>query len=268
MEEEDFFNKYLQKKEINKTSTYFEDWRHECTRIESKIPELPFSNVWIAKETIRKFPEGVSVYFAILNSLRCWNYFKAPYGIVGYSNTGGFGIDGGLSTLIGSSFANREKLYFCIMGDLGFFYDMNSLGIRHLGNNVRILLINNGRGTEFTNFNHLGATFGENAKTFFAAAGHFGNQSRNLVKHFATDLGLEYLSAENKKEYLEKMDYFVSSDTYKKSVLLEVFTNGEDESEAIRIMRSLEVDSKQIAKQAIKSFLGKKMIDNIRKIKR
>ena len=268
MEEEDFFNKYLQKKEINKTSTYFEDWRHECTRIESKIPELPFSNVWIAKETIRKFPEGVSVYFAILNSLRCWNYFKAPYGIVGYSNTGGFGIDGGLSTLIGSSFANREKLYFCIMGDLGFFYDMNSLGIRHLGNNVRILLINNGRGTEFTNFNHLGATFGENAKTFFAAAGHFGNQSRNLVKHFATDLGLEYLSAENKKEYLEKMDYFVSSDTYKKSVLLEVFTNGEDESEAIRIMRSLEVDSKQIAKQAIKSFLGEKMIDNIRKIKR
>ena len=51
-------------------------------------------------------------------------------------------------------------------------------------------------------------------------------------------------------------------------MLLEVFTNGEDESEAIRIMRSLEVDSKQIAKQAIKSFLGKKMIDNIRKIKR
>ena len=89
-----------------------------------------------------------------------------------------------------------------------------------------------------------------------------------MQRLFLLQQGIEYLSAENKKEYLEKMDYFVSSDTYKKSVLLEVFTNGEDESEAIRIMRSLEVDSKQIAKQAIKSFLGKKMIDNIRKIKR
>lgn len=33
--------------------------------------------------------------------------------------------------------------------DLSFFYDMNAAGIRHVGNNVRIILLNNGGGAEF-----------------------------------------------------------------------------------------------------------------------
>ena len=64
------------------------------------------------------------------------------------SNTGGFGIDGILSTLVGASLADKEKLFFAILGDLAFFYDMNVAGNRHVGNNIRILFINNGKGTE------------------------------------------------------------------------------------------------------------------------
>ena len=65
------------------------------------------------------------------------------------SNTGGFGIDGSLSTIIGAALANKEIIHYCVLGDLAFFYDMNALGNHNVGNNVRILLVNNGRGTEF-----------------------------------------------------------------------------------------------------------------------
>lgn len=65
-----------------------------------------------------------------------------------YSNVGAFGIDGGMSTLIGQSVVT-ENMSFMIIGDLAFFYDMNSLGIKHIKNNLRILLINNNGGVEF-----------------------------------------------------------------------------------------------------------------------
>lgn len=117
------------------------------------------------------------IHFGILNSLRSWNYFELPKGVESASNVG---IDGCVSSLIGASLSNKEKLYFSIVGDLAFFYDMNSIGNRHLGNNVRILLINNGTGTEFRNFNH--PAFGESADEYHAAGGHFGNKSKTTQK--------------------------------------------------------------------------------------
>lgn len=266
MEEEVFFKRAVESAKDTVENTYYSEWKEECSRIESKIPELPFSNVWIAQQTINKIPEGSTVYFAILNTLRSWNYFKQPESINGFSNTGGFGIDGGLSTLIGASLINSQKLYYCVIGDLGFFYDMNALGNRHLGNNVRILLINNGRGTEFTNYNHPGAAFGDDAKPYFAAAGHFGNQSRDLVRHYATDLGLEYLCADNKKDYLECLEKFTAPSSYGKSILFEVFTEGDSESDAIKIMHFLEKDTSMSAKQTVKEILGNKNYNTLKKL--
>ena len=40
------------------------------------------------------------------------------------------GIDGQISALVGESLVNPEKLHFGAVGDLTFFYDMNSLGNR------------------------------------------------------------------------------------------------------------------------------------------
>lgn len=62
-------------------------------------------------------------------------FFPIDQTIECYSNVGAFGIDGGLSTLIGQSIVT-DKLCFMIIGDLAFFYDMNSLSIR----NIKIML--------------------------------------------------------------------------------------------------------------------------------
>ena len=95
-----------------------------------------------------------------------------------------------------------EKLYIGVMGDLSFFYDMNALGNRHVGNNVRILMINNGRGQEFRNYINPAYKWGESADEYVAAGRHFGNKSNDLMRHMAEDLGYEYMCASTKEEVL------------------------------------------------------------------
>ena len=98
----------------------------------------------MAQQTLPLIPENSALYLGILNSLRSWNFFDKPDGVEAYANTGGFGIDGGISSLAGAALASPEKLFFGITGDLAFFYDMNIFGNRHFASNIRLLLINNG----------------------------------------------------------------------------------------------------------------------------
>lgn len=273
MEEHEFFEHYCKKREEN--NTIANEWKEYRDVLISKIPELPFSNIWIAQQTISKLPHNTILHLGILNSLRSWNFFEVSNSITCYSNTGGFGIDGCVSTIIGASLASKTKLIFGVVGDLALFYDLNSLGNRHIGNNIRLLVINNGRGTEFTNYNHKTAQFGSDTDDFIAAAGHFGNKSTKLLKHFADDLGFEYLSANSKAEYLSILDKFVSPNMSEKSMVLEVFTNSVDESDALKIMRELESPLNMVSKEnmpkvafvkkAAKRIIGENNIEKIRK---
>ena len=233
----------------------------------AKIPDtLPFSNVWIAQQTAHRLPENSVLFLGILNTLRTWNYFDIPDSVYGYANTGGFGIDGYISSFIGASLACPEKLFFCVAGDLAFFYDMNVLGNRHVGKNVRILLVNNGKGTEFRNYMHPGASFGEEADKYIAAAGHYGNKSCQLVRHYAEDLGYEYLSASNKEEYLNNIDRFLTPEMIERPMLFEIFTTDQDESEAIRMMRNLNITTTTVLKNVVKSLLGEKGKEMVKKM--
>ena len=144
MNEEDFFVHYSQDTDKIDTS-YFDEWHTEYENLIGRIGELPFSNIWIAERLSNKLPEKSILHLGILNSLRSWNYFKIPQSVLAYSNTGGFGIDGIVSSAIGASLAT-DKLVFCVLGDLAFFYDLNAVGNRALKKNLRILLINNGHG--------------------------------------------------------------------------------------------------------------------------
>lgn len=265
MREEDFFEYYVQEKDDEDKDSYLKECQLEYERLLKKIPELPFSNVWVAQKSVKFLPKGSVLHLGILNTLRAWNFFEIPKEVLGYSNTGGFGIDGITSSLVGASLSNKEKLYFGVLGDLAFFYDLNVLGNHHLGNNIRIMLINNGRGTEFRNYSHNAAQFGEEADRFMAAAGHFGNKSKNLVKNFVQDLGFEYISAENKNEYLEKVNYFFSEEKYKKPIVFEIFTDSLDESNALMIMGNLDVTVKGRIKKVLKKVLGQNRIEKLKK---
>lgn len=263
MEEQYFFEYYVKgKKEYVGNQDLLDKWKKEEEKLRKCIPEVPFSNIWIAEQTSKKLPPNSILHLGILNSLRSWNFFEIPSDIEVSCNTGGFGIDGILSTAIGASLGNLHKTVFCVIGDLAFFYDLNSLGNRYIRNNIRILLINNGKGTEFRNYNHLAAQFGDSADEYIAAAGHYGKKSRDLILHYATDMGFEYLSADNKEEYLEKLDYFVTEKELDKPIIFEIFTDSEEESDALRKIRNLIIDPRENRVKKIlnitKNVLGEK----------
>lgn len=268
MPEEEFFERYA---EDNASHTELLDaMTAEVETIEEKIPELPFSNIWIAQQMHNKLPKGCELHLGIYHSLRSWNFFKLPVGIQAKCNVGGFGIDGGVSTMMGASFVHPEKLFIGVFGDLAFFYDLNVIGNRHVGNNVRILLINNGKGNEFRNYNHPCYFLGEEADLYVGAAGHFGNMSRKLVKDFSTDLGYEYLVASNKSEFKAVIDRFLTPEMTDKPMLLEVFTQTEDESKALEqilnVISDPKLTIKNTIKQTAKNILGKKGYEIARKI--
>lgn len=246
MKEETFFRRYAaladertEQKQVGKA--WLVQCQTEYRKLQAVVPDLPFSNLWIAQQTAHRLPEGCALHLGILNSLRAWEMFDVPISVQGngFVNTGGFGIDGCMSSTIGGAIAHPDQLHFLVIGDLAFFYDLNSLGNRHVGNNLRILLVNNGKGTEFRNYNHPAAQFGEDADKYMAAAGHYGNKSVQLVRHYAEDLGYEYIQASNKEEYLSNIGKFLTSDITNKPILFEVFTNNEDESDALKLMSTL-----------------------------
>lgn len=270
MPEIEFFKHYA--KEGASHHEYLDSLNQEVESVKAQIPELPFSNIWMAQHMVDKVPVGSEIHFGIYHSLRSWNFFKLPAGIQAKCNVGGFGIDGGVSTMMGASFVHPEKLFIGVFGDLAFFYDMNVVGNRHVGNNVRIMLINNGKGNEFRNYNHPCFFLGEEADEYVAAAGHYGNKSHKLVKDYATDLGYEYLSASNKEEFLAVIDKFLSSTKNEQPILFEVFTDTEDESNALEMLCNIVVDPKLVTKKAIKGMvkqvLGDAGVNVVKKVLR
>lgn len=273
MTEEAFFRRYAAlAEERTEQQQAGKAWQAQCQaeyrKLQAVIPELPFSNPWIAQQTAHRLPEGCVLHLGILNSLRAWEMFDVPTSVQGsgFVNTGGFGIDGCMSSMIGGAIARPDQLHFLVIGDLAFFYDLNSLGNRHVGNNLRILLINNGKGTEFRNYSHPAAQFGEDADKYMAAAGHYGNKSLQLVRHFAEDLGYEYMQASCKEEYMGHLERFLTPELTEKSILFEVFTNNEDESDALKLMSTLIEDSMMKIKQDLKSMMSQPVKNLLKKV--
>ena len=128
------------------------------------------------------------------------------------------------------------------------------------------MVINNGRGTEFRNYGHIGHRFGEDADMYIAAAGHYGKKSHLLLNHYAEDLGFEYISASNKEEYLNSVEKYLNPKITDKPILFEIFTDSKDESEAIRIMKNIELPTKIKVKKMVKSAIGEQGVNIIKKI--
>lgn len=216
----------------SKSKLYISELQREVENI--NIPDLPLSNTLISYELSQLLSGEVNLHLGILNSLRNMNFFPLQQSVDTSSNVGGFGIDGALSTLVGQSMANKNKLYFGLIGDLAAFYDMNALGNRHITNNLRILMVNNGGGVEFRLNNTLEAQWSSDTDEFISAHGHFGS-----MKGWASSMGFHYISANNKNEFYEYINSFCSKklDKFEKPVLFEVFTKTEDEQLGWEMMR-------------------------------
>ena len=263
-----FFEQYGRNGE-NKHA-FIDEMKEAYSRLYARIPELPFSNIWSAQQLSSRIPKDAIFQISVSNTRRSWNMFPMPEGVTSGCNVGCCGIDGCTSTLVGASLVSPDKLHFLVTGDLAFFYDLNVLGNRHIGRNVRILLVNNGVGAEFRIYTHYCYKFGEDTEKYIAAGGHNGHRSPQLVKHIAEDLGFQYLSANDKEEYMKAFPVFVNPKMTDKPMIFEIFTTPGDESDALKLMRTLNTDAGAILqsniKEGIKSALGKEGIKFVKNI--
>lgn len=223
---------------------YYEKFNALCSKTD-KSPDIPFSSAFVAQTLHDKMPKDSVIQFSILHSLRVWNLFDIDPSIACYSNVGAFGIDGGMSTLIGQSIVT-DKLCFMIIGDLAFYYDMNSLGIRHIKNNVRILLVNNNGGVEFK----LSDKNYDRINRYIAAANHYKN-----AKGWAETCGFEYLSVRNKDDFLKNYQHFISESD--KPIVFELFISDKDDFQGYRKLldANRKVEMTELLKRQVKRFI-------------
>ena len=163
----------------------------------------------------------LSIHYANSSAIRLANIYAAhPV----WCNRGVNGIEGSLSTAAGFSCVTDEPV-FCVVGDLSFFYDQNALWNQNLRGNLRILLLNNGKGGIF----HMLPGLEQSAArdTFVAAEHH------TTAEGICQQNRVRYLKATNMEEMQEGVDTLTreSCDT---PMLLEVFTNPADDQAALR----------------------------------
>ena len=82
-------------------------------------------------------------------------------------------------------------------------------------------------------------------------------------------MGFEYLCATNKDEFLKQVEKFTQPELTDKPVLFEVFTDYQEESEALNKMNHIIEDAptaKDVAKKMAKGILGEKGVQTLKHI--
>lgn len=223
----EFFTEYANRSKKIGSTSYYDTW-HTLTKTKIIPKDLPLSHAYIAYKLAPMLPKNSVLHLGILSSLRSWNYFDVDPTIACYSNVAAFGIDGCLSTFIGQSVAS-DKLNFLIIGDLSFFYDMNAMGIRHIKNNARVVLVNNNGGGEFRLYNHPANEFGDEANKHIAATGH--NAS---AEAWVKSVGWDYIAIKTKSDLDKQIAKFTEKSD--KPIVMEVFTTMHDDSVGVKKM--------------------------------
>lgn len=251
----DFFKlliNYLPKKAVNKLE-YFNIWKNCVNQVQ--IPDFPYSNFYIAQELSKKIPDYSIMHLAILNSTRIFQFFDLPENVRVFSNIGALGIDGCLSTFIGQASCTKQ-LAFCIIGDLSFFYDMNAAGIKHISNNVRIILLNNGGGSEFHFF--MGKKKIPTINDYICA------EHKKSAKGWVSSLGYIYESITDKNEFQEILpDLMKPSES---PIFVEIFTDMEEDAKLTKAFYSQNFQEKISAKKLANNILSTNQKKVIKKL--
>ena len=219
------------------------------------VPDLPLSHVYCIQQLCKHIPEKSILHTSIFNSIRLLQYFKLPSSVKCYANYGALGIDGSMSTFLGQA-TLYKGLSFLIIGDLSFFYDMNSLMIRHNRNNIRILLLNNSGGAEFYQNNGWYDTI-----DLHTAAAH-----NHSAKGWAEENNFLYISVKDKSSLDNELALFVCEND--KPILIEVFTNLKTDETALKTLKEAnkQVTSTDHLKRLIRNAVGEKGISVIKNI--
>lgn len=213
MPEAYFFNMLVDNCVSKSEGTYYTDWKTIADL--PTVPDMQYCELYAITKLMSQLPANCDLQLANSQTIRMAHYIPIKESIRVNCNRGVNGIDGSMSTAVGFG-ADCDKPLFYITGELSFFYDMNSLSIRHLSKKTRILLINNQGGAVMYDKPRNTAT---NELPIYLAAGE-----SKVAKGWVESLGFKYLTATNKKEVDAGVNVLLD-ESINSPVLLEVFTN-------------------------------------------
>ena len=189
---------------------FVQKWEALLAQIRQQVEanEPPYSSAAVVKYFEQKRGANI-VHYANSMAIRLANtYSKTPV----YCNRGVNGIEGSLSTAAGFSCVTDEKV-FCVIGDLSFFYDQNALWNQNLRGNLRILLLNNGKGGIFDMLPGLEKS---PARDKFVAAEHHAT-----AEGICQQNDIYYQQATTTEEMQRGIDLLLSAD-FSRPMVLEV----------------------------------------------
>ena len=194
---------------------YISKWAKKSEILPAPGEDLPFSDISVTGKFLRFIPAKSTLIVGNSSSVRNIQLFPLDKSIHVFCNRGTNGIEGSVSTAIGYSTIHDGQTYL-LVGDLSFFYDINSIWNGKTPDNLHILLINNGGGGIF----HLlpGLEKADSMDKFVSASHSIS--AENWVKAS----GLDYLKADSDFTYDSALLDFIKTDR-KKPVVLEVFTD-------------------------------------------
>ncbi|MBP5338167.1 MAG: 2-succinyl-5-enolpyruvyl-6-hydroxy-3-cyclohexene-1-carboxylic-acid synthase [Prevotella sp.] len=156
------------------------------------------------------------VHYANSSAIRLANIYARHHV---WCNRGVNGIEGSVSTAAGFAAAtDDDRMVVCVAGDLSFFYDQNALWNQNLRGNLRILLLNNGKGAIFDLLPGLEQS---PARDRLVSACH-----QTSAEGICRQNGIGYLAARNADELEQGLDWLLSPGG-DRPTLLEVFTSAQ-----------------------------------------
>lgn len=189
-------------------------------------PQASFGEFAVIGEFLKELPAESVLHIGNSASIRMAQHFPVDPSVTVFGNRGVNGIDGSMSSAVGYA-CGTNKLTFLLLGDLSFFYDMNSLWIRHLPTNLRILMINNGGGAlmHAAPLTPAAATQG----ALHISAGH-----ETSARGWVESLGIRHIAVSGAEDFTPALRAFVDS-AQEGPLVLEVFTEKVSDMEQLTI---------------------------------
>ncbi len=184
---------------------YYRRWKEYVDRYPDPAPDQ-FSAHYVQSRLIPSVPAGSLLHLAVGQSFFDSRRYHLQPGVQVFCNMGTNGIDGCTSTFLGQCAVAEDRRCFLLVGDLSFFYDMNSVWNKPLNSQIRILMVNN-RGTGLLRGHGLKAVTSAHSATAWG---------------WVTSVGFEYISADTKEAFDRQLPYFLG-DRPKKALFFEVF---------------------------------------------
>lgn len=261
MSPEFFFGKMVEVADFENHTGFYQEWNEISGMIKEPVTE-GYTELAVIKEFIHSIPEGSDLQIGNSWSSRMTQLMDIPDEVRVNCNRGANGIDGSVSTAIGYSVLNKNRLTYLCIGDLSFFYDMNALSIASIPPMLRIFLINNQGGSML--YKPFMKPLMEHEPM-----NNLGRGKALTVKGWAVDLGFKYISVHNMDELKEGL-VVLNDKTSRQPVIMEVFTDMIADAKSYldrndNDLRDTKTQFKDSVKAAVKSTLGDKGVKAMKK---